>query len=227
MIVVPVPGPAPISSSRPVPGYSGHSCIDTYITWESAQNMSWVPLPWCASQSTIRTRAPRSAQRRGRDGDVVHQAEPHRAGGQRVVPGRPHGTESGRPLAPFQRVDRLEPRAGGQQRRRPRVGRDRRCRDRSGRPRARRTPRGRRDTRRCGPVRGRSRAASRARGAAARRSTPLAWSPSRTAPRRAGRSGWPRPGSCSAYRGSVATRSIAPRYRARIRGPAPRRITRQ
>ena len=42
-----------------------------------------------------------------------------------MVPGRPHRTERGRPFAPFQRVDRLQSGAGGQERGRPRVARDR------------------------------------------------------------------------------------------------------
>jgi len=57
-IVVPRPAPVPVSVTRPVPGYSGHWCIDTYATLSSSQNASWVPLPWWASKSTISTRFP-------------------------------------------------------------------------------------------------------------------------------------------------------------------------
>ena len=48
------------------------------MTSGSVQNMSWVPLPWCASQSTIEDLRAPVAQRRGGDRDVVEQAEAHR-----------------------------------------------------------------------------------------------------------------------------------------------------
>ncbi len=99
--------------------------------------MSWVPLPWCASQSTTSTRSPRLRERRGRDRDVVQQAEAHRARRDRVMTRRPHRAERGVAVAALERVDRLEPAARGEQRGFPRRRPTRRCRRRGGRrPRA-------------------------------------------------------------------------------------------
>ena len=61
--VNPSPAPEPRSSAGPVPGYSGHSWIEQNSTDGSAWKMSFVPLPWCTSQSRISTRsAPCSAR---------------------------------------------------------------------------------------------------------------------------------------------------------------------
>ena len=87
MIVVPVPGPAPTSLSPPVPGYSGHSCSDTYITCASAQNMSWVPFPWCASQSTISTRDPRSRSAAAATATLLTRQKPIDRAGSAWCPG--------------------------------------------------------------------------------------------------------------------------------------------
>ena len=90
LTVKPRPVPDPTSLAGPVPGYSGDWWIETNSTSSVAWKMSLVPLPWWTSQSRIITRSsPRRIDRVARrDGDVVEQAEAHRAGRQRVVAGR-------------------------------------------------------------------------------------------------------------------------------------------
>ena len=61
--VKPSPSPDPASSAAPVPGYSGHSWIELNSTLSSAWKMSFVPLPWCTSQSRISTRSTPCAAR--------------------------------------------------------------------------------------------------------------------------------------------------------------------
>ena len=63
--------------------------------------MSFVPLPWWTSQSTIitRSRPERIERMPRRDRDVVEQAEAHRSRRQRVVAGRPVGAEAARRVA--------------------------------------------------------------------------------------------------------------------------------
>src|SRR3954462_12375625 len=45
-----------MSLAGPVPGYSGHPWIDANSTWSVPWKMSFVPLPWWTSQSTMSTR---------------------------------------------------------------------------------------------------------------------------------------------------------------------------
>jgi hypothetical protein len=54
--VYPSPAPRPTSDAGPVPGYSGHSWIETNSTSSVEWKMSFVPLPWWTSQSTTSTR---------------------------------------------------------------------------------------------------------------------------------------------------------------------------
>ena len=75
--------------------------------------MSWVPLPWCTSQSTISTRSPARGERGGGDGDVVEQAEALATCAGRVVARRPDDDERGVALAALERVHGVEAAAGG------------------------------------------------------------------------------------------------------------------
>ena len=91
-----------------------------------AWKMSLVPLPWCTSQSRIITRSrPRasSACRRGQ-GDVVEQAEAHRARRHGVMARRAMRAERARRRAVEQQVDHLHGPAGGVQRGLEGVGAD-------------------------------------------------------------------------------------------------------
>ncbi len=70
--------------------------------------MSWVPLPWCTSQSTIATRLTLIGELCRGHGDVVEQTEPHGAVGHRMVPRRAAGGERNVTRPRLQRVDGVE-----------------------------------------------------------------------------------------------------------------------
>ena len=119
LTVKPSPSPDPASSAAPVPGYSGHSWIEQNSTASSAWKMSFVPLPWCTSQSRISTRS--SAVRRARvrrgDRDVVEEAEAHRARRRGVMARRAQRRHAARRAAGEQGVGQGDRPAGGPQRR--------------------------------------------------------------------------------------------------------------
>ena len=121
--VVPTAASVPTSSRRPVPGYSGHSCNDTYahalVGVEGLLRAVAVVRVVIDDQDAFAALRERSR----RDGDVVEQAEPHRALGAGVVAGRSHGEEGGVAVAGCERVGGGEPGAGGPYRGRPRPGR--------------------------------------------------------------------------------------------------------
>ena len=133
-----------------------------------------VPLPWWTSKSTIATRSRPSSRcaTRAAIGDVVEEAEAHRAFGQRVVAGRPDEREAA--------AERSLDRGPGRERRGlERSSRCRSCRRRATRLLGRRAPA--RRARRCG----RGEAPPRSR---ARPSLQMCWCSSSTASR-SGRSG--------------------------------------
>ncbi len=57
LTVNPSPGPTPVKPAAPVPGYSGHSWIETNSTRGSSAKIASVPFPWCTSQSSTSTRS--------------------------------------------------------------------------------------------------------------------------------------------------------------------------
>ena len=89
-----------------------------------AWKMSFVPLPWWTSQSTISTRdsAVRGRRPPRRDRGVAEEAEPHRARRLRVMPGRAQRAHAHVGLATQQRVDERDRAARGPQGRPERPG---------------------------------------------------------------------------------------------------------
>ena len=90
------PAPAPTSSSRPVPGYSGHSC--NRHVHDVGVGRRTCPGSRCRGARPSRrssTRPPVVAERGRGDRDVVEQAEAHRVVGLGVVTGRAHRAERG------------------------------------------------------------------------------------------------------------------------------------
>ena len=86
--------------------------------------MSWVPLPWCASQSTMRTLAPRSRSAAAATATLLSRQKPIACVGSGVVPGRPDRAERGgarRPAPGASIAARPEP--GGEERGVPGRGR--------------------------------------------------------------------------------------------------------
>ena len=63
MTVAPAPAPTPVKAALPVYGQRPPWWRDKYIMSARASNRASVPLPWCTSKSTTRTReaAPRRA----------------------------------------------------------------------------------------------------------------------------------------------------------------------
>ena len=173
--------------------------------------MSWVPLPWCASQSTTSTRSPRSRSAAAVTATLLSRQKPIARSATAWWPGRPHRAERGVAVAALERVDRLEPAAGREQRGLPRRRPTRRCRRRGGRRPPRRSARGDRGTRRCAPARARPASPAAARGGAGRRAARRRRARRARPARVPAAPGWPRPASCSSKWASVATRSTTPR----------------
>ena len=85
----PSPSPTPAYDAGPVPGYSGHSWIETNSTSDSAAKIASVPLPWCTSQSRIRTRSSPCAEvaRRAATAALPKKQNPIACSGSAWCPG--------------------------------------------------------------------------------------------------------------------------------------------
>ena len=206
-------------------------CPDTAATRASRRSStlgigrrrsSWVPLPWCASQSTISTRSPRSRSAAAVDRDVVQQAETHRAGRP------PRGARAGAPRRTRRRPRRARaprrlrgPRPPASERGLPRCRPTRAVSASSAPPpRAQNSLELDRGTRACAPARARlaSRRGARAAATASRTSAGAEAVEHGAEPRRAlgvrrGRDRAPR------KRGSVATSSTVEATNRPLQGP--------
>ena len=181
-----------------------------------------MPLPWWASQSTMRTRSPRSASTAAVTATLFSRQKPIARPGSGVVAGRAHGQEGGVGLAPVEALDGVEAGAGGQEGGRPRLGDGARVgvevAAAGGAEALEGVEVGRRvETLELGP-RGRP---GRHRTRRPRRG-PRLRCPASTAWRRAGRSGWPGPVSCAAKAGCVVSEHGNLRHGATLPTPARR-----
>ena len=96
--------------------------------------MSWVPLPWCASQSTTSTRSPRSRSAAAATATLLSRQKPIARAGDRVVTGRPDRAErGGRRRRASSASTAARPAPGGEERGVPRSPPTPRCRRRASR----------------------------------------------------------------------------------------------
>ena len=121
-IVVAAPAPVPVSVTRPVPGYSGHWCRLTNNT----RGIVLEHRLGAVAVVGVVVEHPHPlalvGERGGDDGDVGHQAEPHRVGRRGVMARRADGAErrrrvpvakGGRPRSARHRRRAAPPRPSG------------------------------------------------------------------------------------------------------------------
>ena len=131
--------------------------------------MSWVPLPWCASQSTISTRSPRSRSAAAVTATLFSRQKPIARSATAWWPGGRTAQNAASPSPRSSASTASSPLPAARQRGLPRRGRRAGVGVEVPAARRHRTARGRRGTRRCAPARARPGSRAGARAGAGRR----------------------------------------------------------